>query len=320
MKDNVTLPDSDFTLIELLVVIAIIAILAAMLMPALERARESANVARCSSQFKQQLLGVQMYAMNNDDQLPRLNDGWYALMGIIDRNSHLGNTHGRQWAEEYMGASGWVDDGSNVPDTMVCPGLPAEYYIAELPGNRPTHYSPGDQVRRGYVVGFASWLGNTDRGGSYGHATTYGRPLRSSHMRNPSRDIWISDLLIVGSNSSIPPSYPDVEWTVPHGEMSSPMGVNQAYADGSVRWHNFQELDTAYQPAYRGHRKASVPFYRDVDYTGDSPLHRPDNPIFNFGGYPYSVWWPASNIDPDREWWGYPSHGQFNSYEWHPPQ
>lgn len=62
-----------FTLIELLVVIAIIAILAAMLMPALERARESARTASCISDFKQIGLAHQMYA--NDFQ------GWIYMSG-----------------------------------------------------------------------------------------------------------------------------------------------------------------------------------------------------------------------------------------------
>ena len=59
-----------FTLIELLVVIAIIAILAALLLPALSRAKQRAQSARCVSNLRQLNLSLQMYAADHADHDP----------------------------------------------------------------------------------------------------------------------------------------------------------------------------------------------------------------------------------------------------------
>jgi prepilin-type N-terminal cleavage/methylation domain-containing protein/prepilin-type processing-associated H-X9-DG protein len=62
--------NSAFTLIELLVVIAIIAILAAMLLPALAKAKERAQKAKCANNLHQIGVALQMYVSENRDFLP----------------------------------------------------------------------------------------------------------------------------------------------------------------------------------------------------------------------------------------------------------
>jgi len=81
-----------FTLIELLVVVAIVAMLAALLLPAIDSARDRAVTANCLSNMRQQAVGMLMYGGDWDGAFKSVSDAAYADFFTVMNASYVGNT------------------------------------------------------------------------------------------------------------------------------------------------------------------------------------------------------------------------------------
>lgn len=185
-----------FTLVELLVVIGIIATLISILLPALNKAREAANAAKCLSNLRQMAMAFIMYANENHGYLPPTSDG-NQVFWVNGANT----TVAVRW---YGGAIGSVTTGEFYgPASPLAPYWGNEANI----GGCPSFKQYEDVLRPGY--GDCDYAYNDYAGGRSGTGAVVGLKLVQFRHSADKALVWDSARIIN------PPSIDRTPWGYP---------------------------------------------------------------------------------------------------------
>ena len=162
-----------FTLIELLVVVSIIALLVAILVPALKQAREAAESVVCQSNLHQVAVATQMYTEDNDGSL-------FWLRGNSPLKS-AGSTY-RPWFHNGGVLAPYLQGDAEAVSKYGCP----------THENDPTWWADGDFIANRHIVTLSSsTLGSLP----------FGYPSKLLEIRKPSRKIVVAEFGLQGYNT-----------------------------------------------------------------------------------------------------------------------
>jgi prepilin-type N-terminal cleavage/methylation domain-containing protein/prepilin-type processing-associated H-X9-DG protein len=210
-----------FTLIELLVVIAIIGILAAMLLPALNRAREKANSISCLGNMRQWGLALGMYADDWNDYMPYEGSG-----GNISASYNLVAWY--NILSPYIGAPRLVDLYTSTPPRIPVPGQKSIWMCPSIRQNPPT-----PTVTSPY---FAYAMNRVLTGATVANVT---HQYKRSIVDRPSQTVFLTESEADGTVAHDAFSFTDGFFIGSKANIVQPRhsgGDNLVFVDGHAEW------------------------------------------------------------------------------------
>lgn len=221
VKARSTKMKKGFTLIELLVVVAIIAVLIALLLPSLQRAREQAKQIVCQSNLKELGIMFSFFAQENNDYIP----------------SYCIDCSGKRWYDYLSGLETGRDYNSKTKIT-ICPsnGISDLLMEGEAPNKLPlTNYGLSRMVDEGFYS--LKWPSPT--------YAEWGGPYKFSTIAQPSQKVLLTELNPALRMFSIDSINARTMGSMVYQQQVAAVhnkGTNSLFCDLHVQWFSWVDL------------------------------------------------------------------------------
>ena len=259
-----------FTLIELLVVIAIIALLMAILMPALRKVKENARRISCAANLSSLAKGIHVYATENDAALPPCefngeNEPWISYMAYTVNTSALFGEHITSGPRNLALLYGM--DITKTPEAFYCPGAYRNIEHIQSSSSVSWRYEA-------YIDNSGRWPWNSEYSTSHGLQNVrlgyFYTPYHALKKTNAGLPAIASKLINVKTGSVMVMDCFQFIQSCPHKRGGGAAGLNALYADGSAVFRRVPEEgamagDAADYQASSGHLNNPEVYWRLVE-------------------------------------------------------